>query len=566
MSSQRAYGFIQILIKSPNRSTVKPHICDLFRFPAYALISNAMKAKACTTCRQRKLKCDAAQRFPQRCSRCNKLEKACLFDPNFKRVSKSLRLQQVEQQLRSIGKASPGAGSENFVASHKRHSDHSDGLEEEFIPCASPKNLADINLTAQDVTDIFRLYFEKMHIYLPFRMIRSVDSIHQLCPLLFWVIVAVASRDRVLVKSLIPHVQRMTSDIMLKPVRNVETVQAILILCLWPFPYSSQLDDQSFFLCGMALHIGLQIGLHRPEYAFQFSSKQDVLRTSIPIRRTTWIACFVVNQMLATAKGVPSTMPQDYNFLVSLDHEDTPPYLGRLGHITRMTATFTNAIGTNASNMHGLCEPHERINLIKLYNREFSNLKFNKLGEMDHKLEVAFLASQLQLFTFALLDDISASAELIDIIQKAESISCKLIQLVSQSDLEFVPVFWSRYVIVAAVILLKILKSPSASNSSLINNQISLAHQIFTSITKCEDDGNQRSDRLLLLFSVLEDKKKFPPIHCRLAASLVYDAIRVSKEYYEEILETIMEHDNEENTSMNTQLIEGLFHEDIGHQ
>lgn len=525
-----------------------------------------MKAKACTTCRQRKLKCDAPQRFPQRCSRCNKLEKACLFDPNFKRVSKSLRLQQVEQQLRSIEKASPGAEPEDVTTSHKRLLFGVEDLEEEFKACASPKSLADINLTAQDVTDIFRLYFEKMHLYLPFRMIRSIESIHELCPLLFWVIVAVASRDRVLVKSLIPHVQRMMSEITLKPVRNVETVQAILILCIWPFPYTSQLDDQSFVFCGMAVHIGLQIGLHRPEYAYQFSSKQDVLRTSIPIRRTTWISCFIVNQMLATAKGVPSTMPQDYSLMVSLDHEDTPPYLGRLGHITRLTATFTSAIGTNASNAHGLCEPHERTNLINLYHREFSSLKLNKLGEMDHKLEAVFLASQLQLFSFGLLDDMPASADSIGIIQKAESISCKLIQLVSQSDLAFVPASWSRYVIIAAVILLKILKSPNASNSSLINNQITLAHQIFTKITKNEDDGNQRSDRLMLLFSVLEDKKNFPPIHCRLSASLVYDAVRVSKEYYEEILETIMEHDDEQNTSTNSQLIEGLFHENIGRQ
>ncbi|CAM0139627.1 unnamed protein product [Umbelopsis sp. WA50703] len=357
----------------------------------------------------------------------------------------------------------------------------------------------------------------------------------------------------------------MISEITLKPVRNVETVQAILILCHWPFPYDSQLDDPSFIYCGMALHIGLQIGLHRPEYAYQFSSKQDVLRSSVQIRRTTWIACFVVNQMLATGNGVPAIMPQDYSLMVSLDHEDTPTYLGRLGHITRLTDTFTAAIAYNASNMHGLNEPHERINLIKLYDREFSNLKLSKLGEMDQKLEIAFLAAQLQLFSFALHDDISSSADLVEIVQKAESIACKLIQLISQTDLEFVPFPWSRYVILAAVILLKILKSPSASNGDLINNQISLAHKIFTSITKSDNDGNQRSDRLLLLFSVLEDKKKFPPIHCRLAASLVYDAVRVSKEYYEEILESIMEQEYQD-TPMNAQLIDTLFQQDIGPQ
>jgi hypothetical protein len=114
--------------------------------------------------------------------------------------------------------------------------------------------------------------------------------------------------------------------------------------------------------------------------------------------------------------------------------------------------------------------------------------------------------------------------------------------------------------------LLKILKSPNAGNSYLINNQITLAHQILNSISKVDDDGNQRSDRLLLLFSVLEIKKKWPAIQCRLAASLVYDAIRVSKEYYDEILDIIMNPSDRQNTLLETHSIDTLLQQHIGHQ
>ncbi|GAB5588195.1 Regulatory protein leu3 [Umbelopsis nana] len=463
---------------------------------------------------------------------------ACLFDPNFKRISKNDRLQQVEQQLRSIQQAhEPDAKPTSEI--HVLNSNFENEDEKVFQPCISSKQIANINLTADQVTDIFQLYFEKLHIYLPFRMSRSIETIYEVCPLLFWVIVAVASRDQVMVKNLIPHVKQMVSEITLKPARNVEIVQALLILCMWPFPYHSQLEDPSFIYSGMAMHIGLQIGLHRPEFTFEFSSKEDVLRSSAHIRRTTWIACFVVNQMQATGHGVPATLPQDYNLLSSLDHDLTPVYLAQLGHITRLTVTFTAAIGF-------ICRKSAR--------------------DMPQNIEVIFLAAQLQLFSFALHDDISDSLDLVATVQKAETTACKLIQLVPQSELEFVPGYWSRYVILAAVMLLKILKSPNAGNSYLINNQITLAHQILNSISKVDDDGNQRSDRLLLLFSVLEDKKKWPAIQCRLAASLVYDAIRVSKEYYDEILDIIMNPSDRQNTLLETHSIDTLLQQHIGHQ
>lgn len=506
-----------------------------------------MKPKACTTCRQRKLKCDAPQRFPQQCSRCKNLKKACVFDPHFKRVPRNRRLQQVENELKTIKQALASGASISPRASvpHVLGATEDDEAEEILKPCTHTKVLGSISLAPEDVTDIFQLYFEKLHIHLPFRMDRSIETLYEVCPLLFWVIIAVTSRNSGMVKELIPMVKHMVSEIIMKPARNVEIVQALLILCMWPFPYHTQLEDPSFIYCGIAMHIGLQIGLHRPDFAYEFNSKVDVLRSSPHIRRTTWIACFVVNHMYYVKNGVPSSMPQDYSLLVSFDHILTPVHLAQLGHITRLTATFTNAIGFNAQNCYGLAEPHERVNMIKMYDREFSYLELSKLEAMDQDIEIAYLTSKLQLYSFALHDDVPESLDLIEFIQKAESVACKLIQLVSQLDLEFAPAHWSRAIIFAGVLLIKILKSPNAGDRNLINNQISLAHRIFSSMTKADNDGNQRSDRLMLLFSVLEDKKKWPSIQCRSAACLIYDAIRVSKEYYNEILGNLMnQHDN----------------------
>jgi hypothetical protein len=501
-----------------------------------------MRAKACTTCRQRKHKCDAPQKYPQGCTRCSKLKKACIFDPNFKRISKHHQLQQVQNGLKTSKQAITTSSSATSICGSLQTLSTSNDEEPDhkFGPCIHEKAIGNITLVPEEVTTIFKLYFEKLHVHLPFDMIRSIEALYDICPLLFWVIIAVSCQNSVLVKDLIPYIKQMVSEITLKPARNVEIVQALLILCMWPFPYHTQLEDPSFIYCGMATNIGLQIGLHRPEFAYEFNSKLDVLRSSHHTRRTTWIACYIINHLYAVRYGVPCSVNQDYNLLVSLDHICTPSYLGQLGQIIRLSEAFTNAIGFNAQNLHGLTEPLERMNLIKLYDRQISSLELGKLSDMNQETEVVFLTSKLDLYSFALHDDLVDTLDAVEIIQKAEMTACKLIQVISQLDLKFAPAHWLRSIIFAGVLLIKILKSPNAGNRPVINRQLCVAHEIFSSMIKQVDDGNQRADRLMLLFSVLEDKKKWPPIQCRSTASLFYDAIRVSKEYYEDILDNLM--------------------------
>lgn len=78
-------------------------------------------------------------------------------------------------------------------------------------------------------------------------------------------------------------------------------IKALLILCVWPLPFTSRtVDDVSWLLCGVATHKALQIGLHRPTKAYEFCS-QDISEydASPQNRRLTWLACFIVNQKYA---------------------------------------------------------------------------------------------------------------------------------------------------------------------------------------------------------------------------------------------------------------------------
>lgn len=78
---------------------------------------------------------------------------------------------------------------------------------------------------------------------------------------------------------------------------SLSTVQALALLCTWPFPTSSSTADPTFMLAGVMLQLGVQMGIHR---AYDV---QDFVK--VPIRLSagehvewvrTWQACNIVAQ------------------------------------------------------------------------------------------------------------------------------------------------------------------------------------------------------------------------------------------------------------------------------
>jgi hypothetical protein len=179
--------------------------------------------------------------------------------------------------------------------------------------CLQDKSLGNVHLTAAQVTELFRVYFLQCHPYLPFTISTDPETTNEKCPLLFWVICAVASSTGTML-DLQPHIQVMVGQVAINPPRSIEVVQALLVLCMWPFPFYSTLGDPSFPYCGLATQIGLQIGLHRPSLSQEFSSKKQVLDVREDVRKTTWMACYVVNQMQVGRLGVPLSISADYPF------------------------------------------------------------------------------------------------------------------------------------------------------------------------------------------------------------------------------------------------------------
>lgn len=130
---------------------------------------------------------------------------------------------------------------------------------------------------------------------------KSPDDYYEASPLLFWIIIAVAVRrfnsEPTLLSSLTGPVTRLLWTTLADVPQNYIVVQALCILCTWPLPISSTSSDPTFMLSGLMMQIALQIGLHRPSHAQDFTKFRVELREEeLKDRVRTWAACNAIAQ------------------------------------------------------------------------------------------------------------------------------------------------------------------------------------------------------------------------------------------------------------------------------
>jgi hypothetical protein len=343
--------------------------------------------------------------------------------------------------------------------------------------CIVDKYICDIHLAASYVNELFRIYFTRCHPHLPFTMNQSIEAIHDKCPMLFWVICAVASPKSTRSKFESP-VRALVSNV-LDPSMGytVETVQALLILCTWPFAFANQKTDASFMYSGIATQISLSLGLHRPTMDPESKDATSDDCVDEKIRRTTWLACFIVTQIQASRRGVPATVIADCSLLSCLDNPTLPQALCHLCSIAHLTVEAAHALGVRGSDTSGLVEPSARISLINVFARQFDDLQRRRFPKPTDIVEIFFLSSRLQLWSFALHTDITVSANSIQIIQQARDDAVHLIQIACEKNLSLVPFYTRRSVCYAALVLCRIKLGPYDWRDSMIDHHVGRAQQ-----------------------------------------------------------------------------------------
>ena len=196
----------------------------------------------------------------------------------------------------------------NFAAnsSTNRADVFGESLEDIQIPSAAVHSLIEeyvsdrLHVTNSTLTNPSR-YFDHYHEYFPILPDKSIFiAEHRANRLLLWTVMAIASQSHHdlpnLYASLVDPGRRLAADIYSPQSRSLRTMQALLLLCVWPFPFQQTINDPSPMYCSLATHVGYQLGLHRPSFRGDFDEQVTERTTSTCVDRKTWYGCFIVNQ------------------------------------------------------------------------------------------------------------------------------------------------------------------------------------------------------------------------------------------------------------------------------
>jgi hypothetical protein len=125
----------------------------------------------------------------------------------------------------------------------------------------------------------------------------SLESIHMSSPLLFWTIAVVTCRHdpryQDLYQTLTAPYEELLSTILVRSINSLKNIQAILLLCIWPFPVRHQHDEPSLNYCSMAVSAAMQMGLHRPGYSTEYKIS-DMTESDLD-KTITWMACVQIS-------------------------------------------------------------------------------------------------------------------------------------------------------------------------------------------------------------------------------------------------------------------------------
>ncbi|KAL1839421.1 hypothetical protein VTJ49DRAFT_1522 [Mycothermus thermophilus] len=380
--------------------------------------------RACNECRQQKLRCDVVQEPFQSCSRCNRLKLECKIESNFKRVGKRSKHAEMEKEIERLRRAVQQARSQGFVMdeedeahpsappsvvqsqlqspvvastgySHTRNSSlmGSDEAVSSLLHLkrggsyAVPRiarELDEFRLTDEEESQLFSAFFNYYHPFLPFlNPAQTPDQYYQQHPLLYWAIVAVASRRASSDPNILTKLSGPLTRLLWNTVGDVPqsyfVVKALCLLCTWPLPTSTSSADPTHILCGVMMKTATGIGLHRPNHINDFSRVAvELNHEGLHDRIKTWAVANIVAQTIGTGYGQPASTLYDWTLAIR-PGVDGPFALGpeleaRL-QIERFCDKVSKEMYSNASDPRGVAGDEHRAMLMRVYRREFNELQ-----------------------------------------------------------------------------------------------------------------------------------------------------------------------------------------------
>ncbi|CAH0058603.1 unnamed protein product, partial [Clonostachys solani] len=516
-------------------------------------MSNRAKVATCVNCRQMKVRCDAKVLFPAACSRCGKKGLRCFIDPSFQRTAKRKRAEELEKELREIKVTSfasnskttaapednlPGSPTEQpraALVSSSAYPEYSSAVPSSAF---AAQRIGEIEVSPAEIAEIISAYFSFCHEGFPILpdLLYFVRGYNR-CKFLFWVVIAIGSKStenhEQLYTQLRPHIRLLASDLDGAVEHALGTVQALLLLCWWPFPFQATRNDPSWSYSGLAVHLALRSGIHRPHHFSDFMYNDRLDDAGIQAFRKAWIGCFIVNQLLASELGVPSTVPVDNTIVSALDGRASSRLPKPLEHHLRIayhSYNICNTLGNSDATTSGLV--HGSIGIIKILEKGLQELEIQLAPDMTAHAEIALLRVKLQLQSFVFTDD--PMVEVISIIDLAAQ----------AAPVRSTPRIWTiilrTSVVYAAHILLRLLAYSENLDGGLIQNSIGQAWMLFNSQSELENDSWARLREIITYLSRIGTSQNTPgasSVRARMSANIAIETVwRARGRFSEEVL------------------------------
>ncbi|KAI9673585.1 MAG: hypothetical protein M1817_002221 [Caeruleum heppii] len=552
--------------------------------------------RACNECRQQKLRCDVVQEPWQACSRCRRLRLDCKIQPNFKRVGKRNKNAEMEREIVELRRqlassqtqTSPiehpsqpfdvphttadtsdvyqgPSSQESYMGSHEAVASllglrqGPDGAAEYMknadAQAAGLRKLENIRLTGDRVAELFVQYFAYYHPFLPLLDPgKTADDYYNANPLLFWTIIAVAARrfslEPGLLTSLAPAVSRLVWSTLGEVPQNYHIVKALCLLCTWPFPVSSTSFDPTFMLCGVMMHVAMQMGLHRPSHAQDFTKFHVQLREEeLKDRVKTWATCNIVAQSVATGYGQPPSTIYDWTLKSSFDKEISYRLSEELElrlRVEKFCDEVTKGLYSNTNDSVGLTEDKTRASICRFLASDFEELQATVLAHGSPINTLYLRAAGLHLRLSVFFDSNTTKTYQRDLLSLYFAATSFLECALSLETTEgWILTYASNYIlqmmIAASFSLLKLLNSFFAKNIELDDGK-RLFHQTIWAIRKMSVVGNDLPTRLAEVLAQLwrgggegakiehasdgdREGSLQLKVRCRMSMSLVYDSV-----------------------------------------
>lgn len=341
----------------------------------------------------------------------------CKIESNFKRVGKRSKHAEMEKQISRLQQNLQRAQAQGYIVEddedidspiangmYSRNNQSYMGSDEAVNSLLHlkqggaynlpriVKEIENVVLTEDSLNHLFHEFWLFYHPFLPFLdSTQPAEQYYQQHPLLFWTIIAVASRrytaDPSLLTSLSGPITRLLWTTVGEVPSNHYVVKALCILCVWPLPTSTTSTDPTHILSGVMMKTATGIGLHRPNHTQDFSRVSvDLNREQLHDRVTTWAVCNIVAQSIGTGYGQPASTLYDWTLAIR-PGEDGPftlsPELEARLQVERFCDKVSKEMYSNASDPRGVAGDELRAMLTRVYRREFNELQVSILSRPD---------------------------------------------------------------------------------------------------------------------------------------------------------------------------------------